>query len=432
MTRKNFFDRTDDEDGGDINWEPPNPNDPPPPESEDDYMTGQVVPLRPAKPQPPALWMITEPWQETDIPLRPWIARGYIMRGSVSVISGPGSAGKSSLMIAIASAAAIGASFGHIKIAAKLRVAVYNVEDDANEQRRRFSAMFRRLNVPIEQIAGQLAIIGPTHVGTLLSATREGRVVVNTEAMNQLEAFVQEFRPDILGLDPFVELHAAEENDNTAVRAVMARFRAMAAEYDMGVIIFHHTRKGIGAPGDPESLRGASAIVGAARVVLTLNVMTEEEAKATSVPPTRRHDYFRLDHAKSNYAPIGDAEWFQRIEIKLGNGTTDKEPDGVAVAWPWTPPKPFANTTPAELNIALDLIDQGLPDGQLYSSTRRGGSTRWAGQALVDACEMTPEAAAEMVKAWLQSGLLFKMDGTDKWNRPTSGVKVNHTKRPTI
>ena len=30
--------------------------------------------------------------------------------------------------------------------------------------------------------------------------------------------------PDVLILDPLVELHDAEENDNTALRAVMAKF----------------------------------------------------------------------------------------------------------------------------------------------------------------------------------------------------------------
>ena len=39
----------------------------------------------------------------------------------------------------------------------------------------------------------------------------------------------------------------------------------------------HHTRKGIGAPGDPDTARGASAIIGAVRSALTLMGMSEDD-----------------------------------------------------------------------------------------------------------------------------------------------------------
>ena len=44
-------------------------------------------------------------------------------------------------------------------------------------------------------------------------------------------------------------------------------------------MLVHHARKGSGqAAGDPDSLRGASSIVGAARIVLTVLTMDDEQA----------------------------------------------------------------------------------------------------------------------------------------------------------
>jgi hypothetical protein len=379
------------------------------------------------------VWTIAEPWNEADIPVRPWISRGYLMRRSLTVVSGPGSAGKSSLMVAWAVALTIGSSFHRMKIKERLRVATYNVEDDADEQKRRFSATLRKMGLTSEDVRDHLLILGPSRVGTLLNTVRDGSLLVNTPVLDKIEDYIQAFRPHVLMLDPFVELHQAEENDNTAIRAVMARFRAMAITYDMAIVILHHARKGGGnaAPGDPDSLRGASSIVGAARVALTLNVMTEEEARTFGLPIEKRHDFFRLDRAKSNYAPIEEAEWFERHEIKLENGTPDEDPDAVAVVWPWRPANALSQQQPSALNRVLDVLQQGHEPGILYTATRQGGGQRWAGKILMSILDVNDKQAAVMISEWLASGLLVEVNYQHPtWRRNTSGVKVDDSRRP--
>jgi hypothetical protein len=398
--------------------------------------TGHAVPASPeARKQAgeDVVWSIVEPWVETDIPVRPWIARGYLLRRSVSVVSGPGSAGKSSLMVAWASALAIGSPFHRLKVTARLRVVTYNVEDDSDEQKRRFSATLKKMGLTTEDVRDHLMILGPSRVGTLLHTVRDGSLLVNTPVLDKIEAFVQNFAPDVLMLDPFVELHQAEENDNTAIRAVMARFRAMAIEHDMSVVILHHARKGGGSsPGDPDSLRGASSIVGAARVALTLSVMSEDEAKGFGISSEKRHNFFRLDRAKSNYAPIEEAEWFERHEIKLDNGGDGEEPDGVAVVWPWKPPNLWAQQQPSVLNQALDMIADGPEPGTLYTASRQGGSSRWAGKILMQVLEVNDKQAANMISGWLKSGLLVDTAYQHPaYRRSVQGLRVDDSKRPT-
>ena len=310
----------------------------------------------------PGITVHGTPWSEADIPVRPWVARGYFLRRAVSVISGPGSAGKSSLMVAWSTALSTNKIFGELRSAEDrpLRVAVYNVEDDLDEQQRRYSAMCRQFDVSVATLMQNLRIVTPNGVGTLLTTGFQGPMV-NTKAMEELEAFIEEWKPDLLLLDPFVELHSAEENDNTAVRHVMSRLRTLAQDFNMAVGILHHARKGLASPGDPDSLRGASSIVGAARVALTVNVMTEEEAGKLSIPLDHRRDYFRVDGAKKNYSAITDAEWFERLEYTLENGKDDEYPDRVAMPFPWKPPS--ATITQELIGQLLADVAQGSPSG---------------------------------------------------------------------
>ena len=290
------------------------------------------------------------------------------------------------------------------------------------------------LDLTPDTFDGRLAILGPTGVGTLLhTAPRDGTLLVNTVMMDQLEAFVAEFCPDVLMLDPFVELHVAEENDNTAVRAVMARLRSMAIKHNMAVVILHHARKGTGEAGDMDSLRGASSIVGAARVVLTVNTMTTQEAESFGLAPERRRNYFRLDGAKNNYAPIEEAEWFERVEIQLDNGEDGGSGDLVAVAWPWHPPKLWSSIPSSEVNRVMDIIAAGPAPGVRFSPARSGkGNDRWVGNPVAEALGVNPEQASLMVTAWFKSGLLTRELYKDaKQRKPIPGVYVDDSRRPT-
>jgi RecA-family ATPase len=114
---------------------------------------------------------------------------------------------------------------------------------------------------------------------------------------------IEQRKIDLIGLDPFVKLHAMEENDNTAMDFVRDLLVQLAIEYDIAVDAPHHTRRGALIPGDPDSGRGATGIPNAGRLVYTLTRMSAEEAERFGKSAIERHDYVRLDSAKVNIAP---------------------------------------------------------------------------------------------------------------------------------
>ncbi len=68
-----------------------------------------------------------------------------------------------------------------------------------------------------------------------------------------------------------------------------------------------------------ESSRGAKAKTDAARVVRTLNRMTEDQGAAAGVDNHRL--FFRTFNDKSNLAPPADkSDWHQLRNVDLGNG----------------------------------------------------------------------------------------------------------------
>src|SRR5262249_12991448 len=130
-------------------------------------------------------------------------------------------------------------------------VTVYNVEDDRNEQRRRLSATLRQFDAGTAAISGKVVRTGPEGVGTLFTSDADGIPVIDTQAMASLRALIAERRSDMLIADPLADLHTGDENSNTALRAVVAAFRALAIEFNLAVILVHHTRKGASLPATP-------------------------------------------------------------------------------------------------------------------------------------------------------------------------------------
>lgn len=345
--------------------------------------------IAPEKKRP--LWYSDRVRDEKDIPRREWLAKGYLIRGSVTLIAGAGSAGKSSLFKAWSIACALGMQYSRFSPVAQLKVLSYNVEDDRDEEDRRISAALRQFGCVGSALIGNLRIIGPHDVGTLIERDQQTGKIRLTDAMIDLIQHIENFLPDVVFLDPVVELHTADENDNTGLRAVMAQLRAIAVRYKICICLAHHVRKGTVTPGDPDAVRGAGAIVGAARVVFTLCGMTDDEADKLSIPRDKARFYCRLDGAKMNYTPLNDPEWFERVPYTLDNG------EEVAAASPWTPPADIISTDQVE--DIKNAVCQGL-NGNAYSY-RKGGI-----RSIYDLCKnkgITTDVGIQQIVATLQS-----------------------------
>jgi hypothetical protein len=194
-------------------------------------------------------------------------------------------------------------------------------------------------------------------------------------------------------------------------------------------------------PGDADTGRGASGIKDAGRLVYTLTVMREEEAKIFGINEVDRLGYVRLDPAKVNIAPRAQqAKWFRLVGVKLGNGTKDGHggaggdyPNGdeVQTVEPWTPPDTWADISTATTSVILTEIDRGLDTGQRYSDAAKA-TDRAAWKVVKRHCAGKTEAQCrEIVRTWVKNDVLRPEPYKDPVERKErSGLRLDNSKRP--
>jgi hypothetical protein len=378
---------------------------PPPREDVPDWAMAEPEPDVPDatdQPKNSPLWVDAGEWTPGAIPPRPWLVPGYLMRGSVSILSGQGAGGKSSLVVRWTVAMATGDAAGEFAPKAPMVCVNYNVEDDQDEQLRRYTAALMAVKRTPRDVAGRVIRCGPHDVGTLFERDNNTGRVLPTLAMERLEALIVETGAQCLICDPLAELHNAEENDNTAMRSVVAAFRGLAKRLGIAVMVLHHDRKGNNTPGDMDRMRGASAVSGAVRVALTLSTMSQEEADKFGIPAEHRRRHFRLDGAKSNYAPVQDAEWWRLDGIEIENGET------VAACSPWTPPSTFDGLSMGDCVEVLEAMNKGTERGHAWGAEKNSRDD-WAGH-LLTAKGKSEEQAKQILRAWEGQSTLTKSD----------------------
>ena len=261
------------------------------------------------------------------IPRRRWIIGSFALRGQLTVLVSPPGAGKSTLMIAMAVAAATGRDeiIGE-RVHEQVKAWVWNNEDDEHELDRRLNAVMLRWNVTPADLRGRLGLnSGSERPLVVAKAMKDGSVV----RLLDVDAIVEVIKAEAIGLlivDPFVETHEVDENDNAQIKAVAALWREVARRGDCAVVIVHHTGKPPSASPDAwtgslSASRGASSLSGVARVVRTLFGMSERDAEKLGIDAARRHQLVRMDDAKANLSLAShEARWFERKSITIANG----------------------------------------------------------------------------------------------------------------
>jgi hypothetical protein len=369
------------------------------------------------------------------IPPRQWLYGTQLIRGFVSVLVAPGGTGKSAYAMTVATAVASRRAFLSDHIFSDTHVAVINLDDPMDELERRLAAIMLAHSIHRADLDGRLFLEDCDGHGLTLAAPAKdgnGFYVANPDE-KALTDLIREHNVGLVVCDPFAESHTLEENSNPQMVAAAAVWRRIARATNCAVLLVHHVRKGDVSSID--AARGAKALTDSARVGLLMTTMSAQEADEFGIQDEDRLSYVRLDDAKRNMALAAKARWFHLRPVRLGNTFDPTYPhgDSVGAIVPWLPPDNELDTAPNnELNTVLDAIKAGPEPGVLYTRSRRGDSNRWCGQLLCDAFQVQEKQAAKMVSAWFRSGLLFETQYYHpRWRRPTKGVSVSDTQRPT-
>lgn len=390
---------------------------PPPVDNEGQY--GEVVHLNGARHKPiPTATINPTPLSSRDlskIPPRRWLYGQELLRGFVTILASPGGVGKSAYTIPVGISVAMKQSLlspnpdkpaRHTRVHVGCAVWFYNLEDPLVELDRRIAAALIQNNIEQHQV-NDLIYVDSGREKPLCIGVRDrfGNLKVWPDR-SALVAVLKERGIGLLVVDPFVHSHEGKENDNGEMALMIAEWAAVADEADCAIWLVHHFRKG-GGGSDPDSIRGAVAIVGAVRSAWTVSTMSAEEAKVLGIDEDRRRYYFRHDNAKANMAPpLRTAAWYELVNVPLNNGDDDY-PDGdqVQAVRQWAPPTPWENVFWSDIEAILEAIEDGPMPGEFYAMGKQA-KDRWAGHLIIKQTGKSETQAVQMLKAWKDSGLV--------------------------
>jgi hypothetical protein len=380
---------------------------------------------------------------EAKIPTRPWIIPGVFMHGRVTVLVAPSGAGKSLLSIQIGLTLAAGVPWANWRPRKQCRVLFINAEDDAEEQERRIAAAFHHM--PDLPDAGGFSdyFLIADNPDAIVIAKFDNRTksLIRTPLIEQLVHTVTVNGIDVIVVDPFAETFQGDENSNSELKWAGMYWREIARRTNAAVFLIHHTKKyATGMAGDVDAARGASALIGIARVVSTLFPMTISESEALGVKVEQRGKFLRYDDAKANLNLTSTvAKWFMKETVTLDNAFDGIPGDEVGVLVPWKPKDELEDVTHEKIYEFFRAVDAGTrdadgnPTGELYTFHSRKQSEHEIDRYLgTFACEFFKgpdgpkplKAMIEIINKWKKNKRLREVTYRSPHNRKErKGVK---------
>jgi KaiC/GvpD/RAD55 family RecA-like ATPase len=394
-------------------------------------------PPQPAKPAALVPLVDAFPIEEAKLPIRDWAVPGLLLKRSLSVLVAPPGSGKSLLSLQLAIAVAVGIAWAGWTPRMAEKVLIINAEDDLDEMRRRLCAAARSMGVDQGQLEGRIFLAQAPESVVIARFDNRTKSVIRTPLVEELVATIEQHGIGVVVADPFAETFEGDENSNSEVKWAGILWREVARRTRTALLLVHHTKKYAGQmAGEADASRGGGALIGTARILVTLFAMTEDEAEALNIPPDERTDYVRLDDAKANYSKMEKARWFKKDTVTLANATAFLPGDDVGVLVPWVPPGALDGISVHTIGLALEEIDGGLrdengrPTGHLYTASSTS-KERWAGNVLVQHFGCSEINAKALIKRWLKEEVLRVMEYLDpKYRRLAKGLCAPQQNRP--
>jgi hypothetical protein len=177
-----------------------------------------------------------------------WLIEGLWSNEAVGIIGGEPKCGKSFLALDLAVAVASGTPcLRHFPTRQSGTVLLYAAEDAAPIVRQRLQGISYAAGINFESL--------DVHVITVPTLRLDRR-----EHQQALHATVAHLQPKLLVLDPFVRLHAIDENVAGEVAPLLAYLRSLQRNHHTAVALVHHARKGAAHERGGQALRGSSEL----------------------------------------------------------------------------------------------------------------------------------------------------------------------------
>lgn len=345
---------------------------------------------------------------------------GQLFPGTVSILAAPGGAGKSTLAVAEALAMASGEDLLHEfgKFGAqiqKLNVCYLNLEDDADWSERQFAAAAEFFG--IDEIGGKLLIGDRDRCPEFLAAIidpRSRQILPNEALVESVVQFIEENQIDILVIDPLIATNPLDEADNIAAERVATTYRNIARRTHCHVMLVHHVRKSTTYNGrrrlEADDVRGASALLGAARLVRVVNTL-DNDSGVDLENPTRT---IEVQTVKNNRGQSGNVVYREKVAVPFFDRENGEVYAKIATV------QPVGDSIQSELQI-FEKVRDLFESRKLLAS--KGGrkaeqGSRQGREVLSKIAGISVKKAENKINYWMSLGWIRVVDDKDE-NRKT-------------
>lgn len=287
-----------------------------------------------------------QPRPAREIPRRPWLIPGLILRQQLTLLTGTAGIAKSAFSFHLAVMCATGRPWAHWKPKQRTRVLILSAEETYDEYERRLVAACHAMHVDRSSLADWIRFVMPERDGAQVSIVERRTTngpIRQTEAFNQI---VEQITADSYGLfvaDPVIELSTGlDENSPTDLQQVAVALRQIARSSGAASLGVHHTKKH-GEAANPENARGGGSLLGAARGLIGLDRAKAEDAaralgmEVHEIDSSDARVFVKVTAGKANYSPDGQSWWIRRSSVEVGNAgrgpNGEWEESDTAPAW---------------------------------------------------------------------------------------------------
>lgn len=212
--------------------------------------------------------------------------------GEVTLLSGPGSAGKSLLGQQLATAAAAGIQCIGLDVMAGSAIYL-SCEDDAEALHWRQAHICKALGLDMAALAGRLHLVTlRSELSAELGTFQHDGTIRPAETYRRFDRLMQRTGARLAFLDNLSHLFTGNENDRGEVTRFSNLLNRLASQHGAAIVLFGHTSKGSGS-----SFSGSTAWANAVRSQCTLAHDPETDLRTLTV-------------TKANYARKGEAITF--------------------------------------------------------------------------------------------------------------------------
>jgi hypothetical protein len=338
------------------------------------------------------------------LPRRRWVYDNVYIRSYLTVTASAGGIGKTSLALAEAIAIATGKPILERPVREQTNTWVINLEDPRAEMNLRLASLMQHYSISHADLAGKLFIDGEDDIQITLAAEGRDGVITNDALLELMTNKIRQHNIGCVIVDPFVSIHAVNENSNVHIQMVVAMLRKLARDTDCAVHLIHHVRKGNGDDANVDSIRGANALIGAARAARVINRVSIDDAMRLGFDEEQASGLFRIDDAKANLAaPADKALHMKTIGVEIANG------EWIGTVIPVQLPDLFDGITARQTRQVQQAIEQASQDEPLRDSPQ---AKQWVGHTIgevlnIDTADKHGKARVNgMIKQWLKTDVL--------------------------